>query len=149
MATANRNALLAKVHIAKTQLGLADEDYRDMLEELTGQRSASKLRPAQLLFVLQHFEERGWQSKPKKKSAADTHGKPSGARPGSKGMMAKIEALLAEKARVEGLGYLPWDYAKAILQRQGGPDRFEWAEDEQLRGVIAALYADGKRRGWL
>jgi len=60
--------------------------------------------------------------------------------------MKKIEALLSEKGRVEG-SYVPWDYAKAILQRQCGVERLEWASPEQLRGLIAALDKDARRKG--
>ena len=62
--------------------------------------------------------------------------------------MDKIEALLAEKGRVEGT-HMPWAYAVAVLKKQsGGVTRcFEHATPEQLRGVIAALTRDARRKG--
>jgi hypothetical protein len=65
-----------------------------------------------------------------------------------KPLMEKIEALLAEKGRVEGT-HVPWGYAVAVLKRQsGGVTRcFEHATPEQLQGVIAALMYDAKRHG--
>ncbi len=40
---AQRNAELAKIHIAKKRLGLSDDDYRGMLRELTGCESSRDL----------------------------------------------------------------------------------------------------------
>ena len=67
---------------------------------------------------------------------------------GREALMRKIEAQLAEKGRAEGTD-VPWGYAVAILKRQsGGVTRcFEHATPEQLRGVIAALTYDAKRKG--
>jgi hypothetical protein len=65
-----------------------------------------------------------------------------------KPLMEKIEAQLTEKGRVEGT-HVPWGYAVAVLKKQsGGVTRcFEHATAEQLRGVIAALTRDAKRKG--
>jgi phage gp16-like protein len=52
---------LAKIHIAKTQLALSDDDYRDLLARLTGHRSAADLNAAQRTKVLDHFRAVGWQ----------------------------------------------------------------------------------------
>jgi hypothetical protein len=62
--------------------------------------------------------------------------------------MRKIEALLAEKGRVEGTD-MPWAYAVGILKKHSnGVTRcFEHATPEQLRAVIAALMKDAKRHG--
>ena len=62
--------------------------------------------------------------------------------------MRKIEAQLAEKGRAEGTK-VPWGYAVAILKRQSGgvTKCFEHATVEQLRGVIAALTYDAKKKG--
>lgn len=61
--------------------------------------------------------------------------------------MRKIEAQLAEKGRAEGTK-VPWGYAVAILKRQSGgvTKCFEHATVEQLRGVIAALTYDAKKK---
>jgi len=57
-----RKALLAKVHIAKKELGLDDETYRDAVELVAaGKRSAGKLSDAQLQTLLDNFKARGWK----------------------------------------------------------------------------------------
>lgn len=61
-----RRALLAQVHIAKKDLGLDDELYRSILEELFGERSAGKLNIAQLITLRDHLKDSGWKNGPRK-----------------------------------------------------------------------------------
>lgn len=143
-----RRGLLAKVHIAKAQLGLTDPEYRAILAR-HGVESSAHLSPRGLEGLLGHFRELGWLEKPRKAAARDPRPKPL--RPASPAdirteMLAKIEALLAEKGREEG-AYVPWSYATAILQRQCGVENLAWASLEQLAGVIAALARDARRKG--
>lgn len=56
-----RRPLLAKVHIARKDLGLSEEDYRSTLRELFGVASAAQLTDAQLAELLAHFLRRGWR----------------------------------------------------------------------------------------
>lgn len=56
-----RRPLLAKVHIARKDLGLSEEDYRSTLRELFGAGSAAQLSDAQLGELLAHFARRGWR----------------------------------------------------------------------------------------
>jgi hypothetical protein len=53
-------------------------------------------------------------------------------------LIDKIEALLAEKGRLEGK-YCPWSYAEAILRRQGGERFLSWASFGALLKVIQSL----------
>jgi len=59
-----RRALLAKVHIAKKELGLDDGVYRMILQEEFGADSSSKLTVRELEQLVARFERRGWQSRP-------------------------------------------------------------------------------------
>lgn len=47
---------LAKIHVLKAKAGLDDEDYRAMLERLTGKRSAKNMTPREHLTVIAHLE---------------------------------------------------------------------------------------------
>lgn len=60
--------LLAKIHIAKRDLGLDEETYRGALEGQTGKRSAAEMTNDQIAKCLRHFVSLGWvpKSKPKK-----------------------------------------------------------------------------------
>jgi hypothetical protein len=52
--------LLAKIHIAKKELALDDETYRQALQNLTGKRSAADLSNEQILKCIRHFKDLGW-----------------------------------------------------------------------------------------
>ncbi|MCQ4861142.1 regulatory protein GemA [Desulfovibrio desulfuricans] len=151
-----RKALLAKVHIAKTQLGMTDDEYATLLESYYNVSSAGVLDLAGLKGLVLVMREYGF--KPTKGSAKRkaTRKKniPATLQSGAddpldrRPLMEKIEALLTEKGRVEGT-HVPWGYAVAVLKKQsGGVTRcFEHATAEQLRGVIAALTRDARRKG--
>lgn len=51
---------LAAIHVAKKQLGLDDDDYRALLERVTGKRSCRDMTPAELSAVLAEFRRRGF-----------------------------------------------------------------------------------------
>lgn len=57
----NRKAALAQIHIAKSQLGLDDDTYRQMLKNLTGKRSCSDMVIGELYIVIRHLENVGFK----------------------------------------------------------------------------------------
>lgn len=59
-----RATMIAKVHLAKKQLALAEESYRDILRRVTSKESASQLSEAELDRVLAEFKRLGWKPKP-------------------------------------------------------------------------------------
>jgi len=150
-----RKGLLAKIHIAKAQLGLDDDAYRAVLAA-HGVESAKDLDMQGLEAVLTHMETLGWQAKTARTRKNDKHGAPANLGRGyGKGnvkpsdrslLLTKIEALLADKGAAQDK-HVPWDYAAAILKRMYKVDRLEWATAEQLRGVMVALMQGGKRKG--
>lgn len=152
-----RTALLAKVHIAKTQLGMTDGEYLTLLDSYYNVSSAGVLDLAELKgLVLVMQREYGFKPTKgsAKRKAARKKNIPAQLQPEAddpliiKPLLEKIEAQLTEKGRVEGT-HVPWGYAVAVLKKQsGGVTRcFEHATAEQLRGVIAALTRDAKRKG--
>ena len=150
-----RKALLAKIHVAKKQLGLTEEEYRALLDGHFGAASAADLGLTdlkRLVLVLADYgfkpskghARRGVSRKRETPATLTNDNDKLGREP----LMKKIEAQLTEKGRAEGTD-VPWGYAVAILKRQsGGVTRcFEHATPEQLRGVIAALTRDARRNG--
>lgn len=132
-----RQADLAKIHLAKKQLGLDEETYRDMLGEVAGARSARDLDAAGRRKVLQHLERCGFRLRirPRPGQFADT---PHTL--GSDPQLQKIEALLAHMK-------LPWAYAHAIARRMWGVQRLEWVDDTRKKSaVIAALHREARKR---
>lgn len=130
----NRLKLLAKIHIARQQLGMADEAYRALLFRIAGVHSAKDLNDHQPLAVLAEFKRLGFQPQsPKKQGRARP--KPARTRVA---MVKKIEALLAEAGR-------PWDYADATALRMFKIQRLEWLDDLQVQKVMQALIMDAAR----
>jgi phage gp16-like protein len=129
-----RRAMLAKIHIAKKDLAMPDEDYRAMLENLYGVASSAKLTAKQLDDLLGHLTNRGFTGRKKRDASAA----PGDADLIRKPLLAKIGALLTTLGQLEGR-HVPWSYAAGVLKRQSGVMRLEWAQGEQLRGVVAAL----------
>lgn len=127
----NRNSELAKIHIAKKELGIDDDTYRDMLWTIARVRSAKDLDEKSRRDVLEHLKSRGFKSK--------TNGRPSNIQSLQHGpMLQKIEALLAEKGR-------PWSYADGIAERMFGIKKLQLCGADQLHKIIAALSIDAER----
>ena len=127
-----RRAALAKIHIAKKQLGLEEETYRAMLQEVAGVDSAADLDMRGLGEVLDHLADRGakFASRGRKSGSFTPHRS-------KRRLLWKIYQLLGDR---------PQKYAAAILRNQGGPDALEWATPTQLHKVVAALEYDRKRK---
>lgn len=134
----NRKKVLAQIHIARKQLALDEDTYRQMLATVTGgKRSCSDCNVAELYQVLQHMKDRGFKARPKKR-VAQHPGTPHNI--GREPMLQKVEALLAEiKA--------PWSYADAIAKQQTGIAKVAWLKKpEHLRALIAALDVELEKR---
>lgn len=56
----SRASAIAKVHVAKKQLGLDDETYRAVLRRVSGRDSAAELNEVQLGNVIREFVRLGW-----------------------------------------------------------------------------------------
>jgi phage gp16-like protein len=55
---------LAKIHVAKKQLGLEEDDYRALLQRATGKVTAKLMTPREHLAVLAEFERLGFKARP-------------------------------------------------------------------------------------
>ncbi len=125
---------LARIHLAKKQLGLDDETYREMLMSLTGKSSAGDMNRHERWTVLQEVARLGTRV-----SEAQGHpGKPQAPAPEKAPLLSKIEAQLAEADR-------PWAYANAMAKRMFGVDLVQWCHPDQLRRIVAALEYDARR----
>lgn len=135
-----RNGLLAKVHIARKDMGLDDEMYRAMLADVLGVDSAADASDKQLGLMVAHFRRLGWEDKPPQRTFATPK---ETTRPAAKGgcdaLMRKIGAYLADAKR-------PWSYAEALAKRICKIDRLAWCSADHLAKIIAALDHDAKRR---
>lgn len=138
--SATRNPMLAKVHIAKKELGLDDATYRAVLERVTGKTSSAGLKDNQLDAVLTEFKRLGWTPK---KAGAAPH------RPASdKPHVRKVFAIWADMCRQNipvinnrtGLVAFVQRMTKTE-QRPGGLSDPEWLSPEQANVVVEGLKA--------
>ncbi|MFZ5427101.1 MAG: phage protein GemA/Gp16 family protein [Thermodesulfobacteriota bacterium] len=133
----SKGSLLAKVHIAKKDMGLDDEAYRGLMERITGHRSAGDCAVHELVRAVAEFRRLGWSPTGKKSKSGKSGGRPA---QGKAKLMAKITALLAE-------GQRPDAYAEAIARRMYKRDKLNFCTPKELQGVIAALSKDAVRHG--
>lgn len=130
----NRKAALAQIHIAKKQLGLDDDLYRQMLVDVTGKRSCSDMAIGELYQVIHALEKAGF----KRRGATDgkSSGRSSYYSPKSQGQIIDVmRAIWIEmhKAGIvrDGSELALTHWAKRASSRRNGGigvDSLEWLE---------------------
>lgn len=126
---------LAMIHLAKKELGLDDDMYRDILQQCCGVASSAELDQPNRRKLLAFFRGRGWGRRDHTKQRPKNMNVPDRSR-----MLKKIEALLAEAKR-------PWSYADSLAKRICKVDSLTFCKPEHLGKIIAALTYDAKRHG--
>lgn len=128
-----RKAAMAQIHIAKKQLGLDDDTYRQMLIAITSKNSCKSMHYSELKQVISHLKKCGFQNKPHSFGQRPNPG--AGRRP----LMSKVEALLADNG-------LHWNYAHSMAHHMFDIEKVEWLKPEQLRKLVAALEISIRRQ---
>ena len=134
--TTDKRPLLAKVHIAKAQLGLDDEQYRDILRRVTGKESASKCRYSQLVDLINEFKALGWKTKAKKafrKAPSDP--------------VKKIYALWGKLQKLGAVQSTDKTALDAFVKKYTGIDSVQWLQSAQQQKIIEILKQWIKRIG--
>ncbi len=126
-------AQLAKIHIAKKELQLTDEIYRDILAMTFKVESAKDLSDRQAAQLLELFKTKGWQpkvQKPGSEQKQHNKGKFIAIKPGpTAAQQRKVLAMWNE------LGYA-MEKLHSRCHRQFGVDRFEWLTDQKALHVL-------------
>lgn len=125
---------LAVVHLAKKQVGMTDDEYRDLLGSV-GVESSKDLDKKGFSVVMKHFEQIGFKSKSKFRPGNTMETLPANKKP----YVKKIEAILQELK-------LKREYADGIARNRFGVDRYHWLDTQQLRKVMQMLIYHQKRR---
>jgi phage gp16-like protein len=127
---AERRVLIAKVHVARKQLAMAEESYRALLRRVTGHDSAAAAGVDALIDVLDEFRRLGFTGE--RRRAEQPH-------------VRKIYALWgALKPHLEN----PSEEAlRAFVQRQTGVGAPSWLDSRQANKVIEGLKAWLRRVG--
>ncbi len=120
-----RNPLLAKVHIARKDLALAEESYRALLARVTGKTSAADCSDGELDAVLTEFKRVGWAPRAKRRPLSN------------KPHVRKVFALWGELRP-----HLRDGSTRALcafVRRQTGLEDPEWLSPDEANSVIEAL----------
>lgn len=126
---------LARIHLAKKELGLEEEVYRSLLRNTTGKDSASAMGPGERWKVLLELGRLG------AKSAAKAYpGKPAIVSIDKAPLLDKIEAQLAEAKR-------PWAYVHGMAWKMFKKNQVQLCEPDELQKIVAALTYDARRHG--
>lgn len=127
-----RNPLIAKLHIAKKQLGLDDASYRAVLERATGKTSSKDLGERQLVAAVEAFKALGFKAAAPRPVAKEEPRKP---------YVAKIYALWGDLERSGTLNDASLQALSSFIKRQTGMDRAEWLGPEDANKVTEGLKA--------
>lgn len=134
----HRRSMIAKVHIAKQQLALCDDDYVAVVLRVTGHASSADCTNRQLEDLLKEFTRLGFKAvaKPKAQRAAD--------HPAA----LKARALWISLHHLGAIDNPSEKALEAFAKRQLGCARLQWADQSLAYKLIEALKAIGTRHGW-
>lgn len=124
-----RRGLLAMAHIAKKDLGMLDDDYRDILVNEFGVASSAALSLSELEDLVARFREKGWQPEGRQRSDDERKKKEAWLA----ALRDRAETLSCQlengEQRLQGL-------CKSIC----GVDKLEWCRDAgKLKRLLAVL----------
>lgn len=124
-----RNSDLAKIHIAKQQLGMDDDSYHTVLMTIGRVKSAADLDTYGRSAVLEHLKHLGFKSKTRKgHTKAANH-------PQDK----KIRALWLDLAAAGAVKDASEAALLSYVRRMTGCERLEWITNKQAATVIESL----------
>lgn len=131
-----RRADLAKIHVAKKELGLSEDNYRALLQSLCGVKSAKDLDFMGRQKLLIKLQSLGWKPAPAPGKPGRKPWKPEAGSQGS-----KILALWLELKR-KGKLHTPTDEALFdFVKDMTGVERPDWLTAAQANDVIEGLKA--------
>lgn len=123
--------MLAKIHIAKKDLGLDDGTYRDMLAALFGEESSADLSIGQMEDFLKRFKELGWRG-PARRRGKGRYGAASAA--------SQVEALRERARAIAGDLENGEKRLDGLVRKICGVDCLEWSSDVgKLKRLVAIL----------
>lgn len=139
MINSSRNVMIAKIHLAKNQLGLDDDTYRSIINQTVGKDSAAKCTDKQLIKVIEAIKAKGWSDKKprvkgekalKDRKAYENANKPS---------ISKIYALwgvLQRSGKIKSHDKAALD---AFVKKYTSIDHVKWIDKPQAQKIIEIL----------
>lgn len=135
MTNKEKRTLIAKIHIAKKDLAMDDDTYRDVLVRVTGKNSCKKMTLNELKMVIKDLKRLGFTVKTTSKPE---HGRKPTTTPEREAMLSKIGAMLADMG-------LHWHYVHGMAKNMFGVDMVHWLDAEKMYKVVQALAVYQKR----
>lgn len=133
------------IHVAKREFGLEEDDFRDVLERVTGKRSLRDMTEPERLAVVEDFKARGFKVK------RDKRGKRTYS---SKAYVRMIHALWASCARLgvienggkAALRSFVANQTQAQGQRVDDPDFLTYAQASPIIETLKSMEKRGKAK---
>lgn len=148
--TQHRRGMLAKIHIARQQLGLVEDDYRQALFDLTGRTSAAECSDAQLERMIGWLKSKGFKPIPMK-ATGSAGSERAGKTPAMHPMARKARALWISLYHLNVVRNPSEEALERFAARQLGCERLVWARQAVRplaggRERLGAAGGAGRRR---
>lgn len=127
-----RSKIIQLIHIAKSQMGMDIDTYRQMLLSITGKTSTSDMNPGQLNKVLAAMKGKGFVVKPSSKARTT---RPLADYPQAK----KLRALWLEMYAQGIVRDSSEEALRLWVKRETGVDGLQWLEPETASLCIEKL----------
>lgn len=134
----HRRSMIAKIQIARKQLAIQEDDYRQMLADTTGRTSLKDCTDAQLARMLDLLKSRGFRPIQQKGNAGIAQHP----------MARKARALWVSLHHLDVVRDAGERALEAFAKRQLGCDKLIWARQSDAYRLIEALKAMAERNGW-
>ncbi|EDN2204868.1 regulatory protein GemA [Salmonella enterica] len=127
-----RSNIIQLIHIAKSQMGMDIDTYRQMLLSITGKTSTSDMNPGQLNKVLAAMKGKGFVVKPSSKARTT---RPLADYPQAK----KLRALWLEMYAQGIVRDSSEEALRRWVKRETGVDGLQWLEADKASTAIEKL----------
>lgn len=127
----SRSPMLAKVHIAKKELALEEDDYRAVLTRIAGKASSGDCDDRELDKLIAEFKRLGWKQK----------SNPAGRGKSTKPHVRKIFALWRDAVTSGAISDGSRPALLAFVKRQTGVDQPDWLTAKDANRVSEGLKA--------
>lgn len=127
----SKNKLIQLIHIAKSQLAIDDDTYRQMLLSTSGKQSTRQCTLSQLQTVLDALKARGFSVKPVKKAGS--------VKPDSAPQSKKIRSLWLTLADAGLVRDSSEDALARWVKRETGVEALQWLDNQQASQCIEKL----------
>jgi len=132
----HRRAMEAKIHVARKQMDMDPDDYRQIMLDATGKISMKDCSDADLGKLLDRLKAKGFRPIPRKKVAQHP-------------MARKARAMWISLYHLGVVHNQAEDALEAFACQQLKCERMVWARQSDSEKLIGALRSMAERNGWL